>query len=404
MLKILVPLIAMILIDLYVWSAIKLLFTNKFMYYFYWGVSLIGYVFVAIYFMYDLRSAETRLLAIYPGALVFVLYISKLFLLPFLMGDDVRRGIEYIISLGSNKSAIFDSRSSLVTSIGLIFFTLPFLALNYGMLVNAYNYNVIETDVYYDDLPEGLDGLKIVQLSDIHAGTFISQKGVQRGIDKINKIKPDIFVFTGDLVNTKADEVEDYIEVFDKIESVYGKYSVLGNHDYGDYHRWNDETSKQQNFDQLIKNHERMGWDLLINEHRNIAIGQDTITIIGVENFSADARFPKYGKLDVATEGISANAFQVLLSHDPSHWKYEVVPSYKDVSLTMSGHTHGFQFGIEIPGVIQWSPSKYVYSEWAGLYEDGDQKLYVNRGFGVLGYPGRVGILPEITVITLKRK
>lgn len=404
MLKILVPLIILILIDLYVWSALRVLFNNKFMLYFFWGVTLAGYLFFVLYFLYDLRSAESRFLAIYPGALMFILYISKLFLLPFLMGDDLRRAVEYVVSFFSDRTNVFDTRSNLITGIGLVFFTLPFVALNYGMLINAYKYNVIETEVYFDDLPEGLDGLKIVQLSDIHAGTFVSRKGVQKGIDKINQLEPDIFVFTGDLVNTKADEVEDYIDIFAKIKSEYGKYSVLGNHDYGDYHRWSDEESKKQNFQQLIKNHERIGWDLLINEHRNITVGRDTLTIIGVENFSADKRFPKYGNMEKATRDIPNAAFKVLLSHDPSHWKYEIVPLYKDVSLTLSGHTHGFQFGIEIPGVIQWSPSKYVYKEWAGLYEDDGQKLYVNRGFGVLGYPGRVGILPEITLITLRRK
>ncbi len=209
--------------------------------------------------------------------------------------------------------------------------------------------------------------------------------------------------FTGDLVNSKTDEITEYLDVFDKIQAKHGVYSVLGNHDYGDYHQWDSPEDKQQNFQDMLDAHKKLGWKLLLNENAQIQVGSSNLGIIGVENYSMLMRFPKYGDLAKAYHGIENSGLKILLSHDPSHWNGQVTRSYKDIALTLSGHTHGFQFGIEIPGLIKWSPSQFVYKQWAGLYAENDQYLYVNRGLGFLGYPGRVGILPEITEIILKR-
>jgi predicted MPP superfamily phosphohydrolase len=247
-----------------------------------------------------------------------------------------------------------------------------------------------------------LIGYKIVQISDIHSGSFFLKEPVKNSVQMINGLNPDIVVFTGDLVNSKTNEVEEYLDVFDKIISKQGVFSTTGNHDYGDYSEWPDEDAKKKNFQDLKDAHKKMGWDLLMNEHRIIDVKGAKIGLLGVENYSAIARFPRYGKLDQAYANLPKTDVNILLSHDPSHWDFQIRPEYPDIDLTLSGHTHGFQFGIEIPGWFRWSPSQYMYKQWAGLYQEGKQFLYVNRGLGFLGYPGRVGILPEITCITLK--
>jgi predicted MPP superfamily phosphohydrolase len=224
-----------------------------------------------------------------------------------------------------------------------------------------------------------------------------------RSVEMINELKPDIVFFTGDLVNSKAEEMDDYIDIFDKIEAPHGVYSILGNHDYGDYHRWPNEEEKQANFENLKDQHKKLGWKLLLNEHVQVNIGDSTLGVIGVENYSASNRFHKYGDMAKSVDGMSPSDVKILLSHDPSHWTDQIITNYSDVDLTLSGHTHGFQFGVEIPGYIKWSPAQYMYKQWAGLYQKGRQYLYVNRGLGFLGYPGRVGILPEITFLTLNK-
>ena len=285
----------------------------------------------------------------------------------------------------------------------LILGALPVLSLTYGMARNQYRYQVLKTKVPIKDLHPDLQGLKIVQISDIHSGSFLLREPVERSIEMINAEKPDIVFFTGDLVNSLAKEMEPFVEMFKKIEAPLGVYSILGNHDYGDYHQWPSKEEKQQNFEDLKHMHKRLGWDLLLNEHRKVEVGSTHFNVIGVENYSASPRFPKYGDLTKATEGMQKDTFNVLLSHDPSHWEAQVAPAYPEIDLTLSGHTHGFQFGVEIPGFMKWSPIQYVYPQWAGLYEKATQYLYVNRGLGYLGYPGRVGILPEITLLTLEQ-
>jgi predicted MPP superfamily phosphohydrolase len=279
---------------------------------------------------------------------------------------------------------------------------IPFLSLTYGMARNPYRYRVLSTKIPIKDLHEDLHGLKIIQISDIHSGSFLLKEPVERSVEMILEQKPDIIFFTGDLVNSTAAEMEPFVEMFSRLTAPLGVYSILGNHDYGDYHHWNSMEEKKANFEELKNMHKKLGWTLLLNQHVNIPYKSTSFNVIGVENYSASPRFQKYGDLKKATEGMHVDTLNVLLSHDPSHWNDQVTPQYSHIDLTLSGHTHGFQFGVEIPGYWKWSPVQYVYPQWAGLYEKASQFLYVNRGLGYLGYPGRVGILPEITLLTLQ--
>jgi predicted MPP superfamily phosphohydrolase len=249
-------------------------------------------------------------------------------------------------------------------------------------------------------LPKAFDGIRIAQLSDIHTGSFHNKQAVKNGVDLLIDEKPDMVFFTGDLVNNETKEVRDYIDVFSKVKAPLGVFSSTGNHDYGDYRNWSSPSAKQKNFEDLKKAHKNMGWDLLLNENRALRVDGDEISIIGVENWGA-GRFSKYGDLKRAYEGAEETPFKILLSHDPSHWDAQIRKEFKDIDLTLSGHTHGFQFGVEI-GNLKWSPSQYIYKQWAGLYSEEDQYIYVNRGFGYIGYPGRIGILPEITILELQ--
>jgi predicted MPP superfamily phosphohydrolase len=291
------------------------------------------------------------------------------------------------------------SRSLFLSWIGLAAGGGLFGSLIYGFS-NKYNYQVVKQRLRFQNLPAAFNGLKIVQISDVHSGSFNNKGAVQQGVDKILKLKPDLILFTGDLVNNKAEEMLDYIDVFKQLAAPLGVYSVLGNHDYGDYVQWESKEQKTENLDRLKQVHGQMGWRLLLNE--NVLIERDghKIALLGIENWSAKANFPKYGKMDQAHPGTEEVPFKILMSHDPSHWEAEVLNKYNDIDLMLSGHTHGMQFGVEVPW-LRWSPVQYVYKQWAGLYESGHQKLYVNRGFGFIGYPGRVGILPEISLLEL---
>jgi len=336
---------------------------------------------------------------------IFIAYLSKFLIIPLLLVDDVRR-LATTAYHGLTGEQPFDaSRSRFLTQMGFFLASIPFLSLTYGVLRNAYRYKVFRKTVHLDDLPEALDGLRIIQISDIHSGSFTFKEPVRNAVDLINREMADLVFFTGDLVNSRADEMDNFVDVFDKIEAKHGVYSVLGNHDYGDYHQWPSESDKKANLEKLKATHRQMGWNLLLNEHRQLAINGEKVAVLGVENYSAHPRFPKYGDLERAYQGSAEAGLKLLLSHDPSHWREQVLNgNFKDIAVTFSGHTHGMQFGVEIPGWFRWSPIKYVYKDWAGLYSTGQQHLYVNRGLGFLGYPGRVGILPEITVMELRRK
>jgi predicted MPP superfamily phosphohydrolase len=265
---------------------------------------------------------------------------------------------------------------------------------------NKYNYKIKKLSLHFPNLPASFKGLKIVQVSDIHSGSFTHKHAVQHGVEKILALKPDLILFTGDLVNNEATEMENYMDVFNQLRAPMGVYSVLGNHDYGDYKTWDSKADKILNLERLKAVHGELGWRLMMNENTLLEKNGEQIALIGIENWSNKARFPKYGDLKKAYAGTESVPFKILMSHDPSHWDAEVRPKYNDIDLMLSGHTHGMQFGVEIPW-LKWSPVQYVYKQWAGLYESGAQKLYVNRGFGFIGYPGRVGILPEITFIEL---
>ncbi len=329
-------------------------------------------------------------------------YIGKFLLLVFFCLDGVRLFFVQIINSLFGTDWL-TTQSLSIAQIGVFAFIGLLSLLIYGMLRNRHRYQLHETDVSISSLPHSLDGLKIIQISDIHSGSFTEKEPLKKAIDLINQQEADLVFFTGDLVNSIAQEIEPFIDVFQQIKSKYGVFSILGNHDYGDYVAWKSLEAKQRNFQQLLSAHERLGWQLLRNEHRVLEIEGEELGIIGVENFSASHRFSKYGNLERAYSGIKEGITKLLLSHDPSHWDFEVTKAFKDIAITFSGHTHGMQFGIEIPGWFKWSPVKYAYKQWAGLYQEGKQYLYVNRGFGYLGYPGRVGILPEISVLTLRK-
>ena len=335
-------------------------------------------------------------------SLIFIFYFAKLLIAAIILIDDLRRLIFGALNIGFKDWKLSTERSQWMTYIGLALGAIPILSLTYGMARNPYRYQLLSNKLPIKNLHPDLAGLKIIQISDIHSGSFLLREPVERSIQIINEQQPDIVFFTGDLVNSRSSEMEPFIEMFSKIKAPLGVYSILGNHDYGDYHPWPKPSDKIENFENLKRIHKALGWELLMNEHRQIIVKQTAINVIGVENYSAHPRFPKYGDLHKATAGLNGTGFNILLSHDPSHWEDQVLKLFKNIHLTLSGHTHGFQFGVEIPGFFKWSPIQYVYKHWAGLYQNESQYLYVNRGLGYLGYPGRVGILPEITLLTLE--
>jgi predicted MPP superfamily phosphohydrolase len=280
------------------------------------------------------------------------------------------------------------------------FSALPFLSLIYGMIKGAFNYKIHRLRITLPNLPNAFNGLKIIQVSDIHSGSFISKTPLEEAVKIIMAEKADVIFFTGDLVNDRTSEVDEFINTLKKISAPMGVFSILGNHDYGDYVTWETAELKKKNMQDMYNAHEKIGWELLINRHITLKKGESEIAIIGVENWGGNLHFPKYGDIKKAYQGAEKYPVKILLSHDPSHWSMQITKEYKEIDLTLSGHTHGFQFGIEIPG-LKWSPSQYIYKQWAGLYSEGNQQIYVNRGLGFLGYPGRVGIMPEITVLEL---
>lgn len=337
---------------------------------------------------------------------VVTIYFSKVFAVLILFAEDLQRGVRYAWSVfSSEKTTSLPGksipRSEFLSKAALITASVPFGAFTYGIISGAHDYRIRRLTIALPNLPKSFDGMSIGQISDIHSGSFYNKTAVKGGIELLMREKPDVMFFTGDLVNNKANEVRDYIDVFSKVKAPMGVYSVTGNHDYGDYMSWESTNAKAQNFQDLIAAHKELGFDLLMNEHRWLELGGEKLAIVGNENWGA-GRFSKYGKLEQAYRGTNDAAVKLLLSHDPSHWDAEVRQKYQDIDVMFAGHTHGFQFGVEI-GDFKWSPSQYIYKQWAGLYQEGSQFLYVNRGFGFIGYPGRVGIPPEITVVTLKR-
>lgn len=405
-------LVIMLLLDVYVFQAVKTVSysaspkTRTIIYSIYWGLSVLAMVSFLLFVFTDPEFLGKKLRT-YLFATLIGLFFAKLIVFLFLVIDDVRRGIQWIAGKlffrnteGEELVEEGISRSAFLSWLGLAAGTTLFGSLIYGFS-NKYNYHIKRVKLAFDNLPASFKGMKIVHISDIHSGSFTNKKAVQHGVDQILREQPDLILFTGDLVNDRATEMQDYMDVFNQLKAPMGVYSSLGNHDYGDYVQWPyNGVSKEQNLENLKKVHAQLGWRLLMNEHVALEKGSEKIALMGIENWSAKARFPKHGRMDLAYPGSEQYPFKILLSHDPSHWDAQVKQNYKDIDLMLSGHTHGMQFGVELPG-FKWSPVQYMYKQWAGLYEDGKQKLYVNPGFGFIGYPGRVGILAEITVIEL---
>ena len=402
----------MLLLDTYCFQAIKTVTqsssprTRTIVFGIYWALAaltVIGF----ILFVYTEQNFLGKKIRSFLFATIVGLFLAKLTGIIFFIADDLRRGIQWAAGKlffnnteAENMGGEGISRSVFLSWLGIAAGSTLFGTLVYGF-TNKYNYQTKRLQLSYDNLPASFKGLKILHISDIHSGSFLNKKAVERGVHTIMKENADIILFTGDLVNDRATEMQDFMEVFNKIKAPMGVYSTLGNHDYGDYVQWPHEgISKEQNLENLKQVHEELGWRLLMNEHVVLEKNNEQIALLGIENWSAKARFPKHGRMDLAHAGTQNYPFKILMSHDPSHWHGEVREKYPDIDLMLSGHTHGMQFGVEIPG-FKWSPVQYMYKEWAGLYEDEKQKLYVNRGFGFIGYPGRVGILPEITVIEL---
>lgn len=328
--------------------------------------------------------------------------IPKMIVLIVMFGEDIARVFQKLISFfSSGETKAFPERRAFISILALGLASIPFAGFLYGIIQGRYNYKVLKYELSFQDLPEAFNGVTITQISDIHSGSFTNKEKIQYGVDLINEQKSDMILFTGDIVNNKYEEMLPWIDMFKTLEAPLGKFSILGNHDYGDYVDWKSKDDKARNFQAVKDLHPKLGFDLLLNEHRYIEKNGQKLALIGIENWGKG--FNQAGDLDKASQGVHQDDFKILMSHDPSHWEYKVKQDDFNYQLTLSGHTHGLQMGIEIPGFFRWSPSQYVYKQWAGLYNEFGRYLNVNRGFGYHAFPGRVGIWPEITVITLKK-
>ena len=375
--------------------------TRRIIYIGYWSITVAAFGGVLAYNL--LAIEQLKSLRSFILVFVFVNFVSKLVGSLFLFTGDLVRAGQWLIaqfSDGASDVTHSPSRSDFLAKSTLIATAIPATVMGFGIISGAYDYRIRRKTIYLPNLPKAFDGIRLGQLSDIHSGSFFDKVAVKGGVDMLMAEKPDVVFFTGDIVNNKTEEIKDYTGVFNKVKAPLGVYATLGNHDYGDYASWPSKEAKRKNLQDLITAERQMGWDMLLNENRFLKVDGEQIAIIGIENWGA-GRFQKYGDLDKAYRGTENASTKILLSHDPSHWDAQVRPNYPDIDLMLAGHTHGMQFGVEI-GDFRWSPSKYIYKQWADLYEEGQQYLYVNRGFGFIGYPGRVGILPEITIIELK--
>jgi len=419
------------IIDLYSWQAIRALvrdktkITRKIFAYIYWTIPVLVFIYFTAGLFFPGQNTN-KFIKIYFAGFYFVIYISKFVVCIFLVFDDIKRlmKIFWIMLFVKKSKNLVDptqgdtlehiheeeviekekiNRSQFLATTGLLVSAAPFMILSRGIIKGAYDYRVRRVQLYLPNLPSGFEGVKLLQISDIHTGSFTDRDAVYRGIQMIKQENADLIFFTGDIVNSITDEIYDWQNIFAEIKAPMGVFSIYGNHDYGDYVPvWPSPEAKEKNLADLAFAHKNMGWNLLRNEHITLTKNNQRIGIIGVENWGDRGRFQKYGDIEKATKNMPDVPVKLLLSHDPSHFDKIVSLNHKDIDVTFSGHTHGFQFGVEIGG-FQWSPSQYIYPHWAGLYKVDNQQIYVNRGFGFLGYPGRVGILPEITVFTLTK-
>lgn len=395
-----------LLLGFYTLQALKTASRYPWVHYLFMLVSL--FVLGNFIFQFTLGEETGRVLSrpkSYAFGFLLTMLTFQLITVLFLFSEDIFRVISatYYKLSGKTKEFAFPERRRFMSVLAMGIAAVPFGALLYGMYRGKYNFKVLKYDLEFDDLPKAFEGYQITQISDVHSGSFDNREKIEYAIDLINQQKSDVLLFTGDMVNNKAEEMYPWKDLFATLEAKDGKFSILGNHDYGDYVEWDSEEAKIANLEDLKKLQAEMGFDLLLNESRYLKRGNDRLALIGVENWGKGG-FKKAGDLKKAVSNISKNDFKILMSHDPSHWEEQVIHDDLHYHLTLSGHTHGMQFGIEIPGWFKWSPVKWRYKYWAGIYQELGQYINVNRGFGFLGYPGRVGIWPEITVITLKKK
>ena len=394
-------------IELYSFQAIRTLIKLRWLLVSYQVISLLLFIFIIYSFTQFDRSVGQTKQTMFTMGLMLLVYVPKIVITLVLLGEDIFRAgvgiVNYFIeNPNTTTNSVIPSRRKFVSQLAVGLAAVPFLSLIYGIFEGRYNFKVFKQTVFFPDLPAAFDGFRITQISDVHSGSFDNPEKISYAIDLVNEQNSDMILFTGDIVNTHATEMHPWLETFNKIKDPkYGKYSVLGNHDYGEYVTWPSEKKKEENFEDIKKLYGQIGFQLLLNEHTYIQKGDDKIALVGVENWGHN--FKKAGDLNKASQNVHQDDFKVLMSHDPSHWEYEIKDHPKNFHLTLSGHTHGMQFGIEIPGYFKWSLAQYVYKQWAGLYENAGRYVYVNRGFGFHAYPGRVGIMPEITVIELKK-
>ncbi len=370
----------------------------------YWaitGICLLGLLWLGLADPYQYRTGVRNLVIV----VIFITYFTKLFASLFILTDDLIRGVKWTRRAVQHKSVRLPGkpipRSEFLMKAAMTTASIPLAGMGFGIVSGAHDYRIRKHTLRLPNLPSSFDGIRVGQISDIHSGSFFNKTAVEGGVELFMAEKPEVVFFTGDLVNNDSAEVNDYISSFSKVKAPLGVYSVTGNHDYGNYRSWPSLAAKEKNFADLMEAHRLMGYDLLMNENRFLEVGGERIAVIGIENWGT-GRFPKYGNMRKAYRGSEDVPVKILLSHDPSHWDAEVRKDYSDIDLMLAGHTHGFQFGVEI-GDFKWSPSQYMYKQWAGLYREGSQCLYVNRGFGYIGFPGRIGITPELTIIELKR-
>jgi hypothetical protein len=376
----------------------------------YWVISALTFLLLFISFSVNQKSLPGFYRSFIVSVL-FIIVISKLLACTFLLIDDLLRlfrwSYQYVTTFNHPEKREGISRLKFLAYVSGGIFATSFISFFYGLAKGSHDYRVHKVKLNFKNLPDAFNGLKIVQLSDIHTGSYADTEALSRAFDMAMELKPDVIFFTGDLVNDKVTETEGFLPIYQKLKAPMGVFSILGNHDYGDYEQWPSAQAKRDNLEALKEVHKQAGWRLLMNEHVPLEKNGQQIALLGIENWGGNLNFPKYGRMDLAYAGTEKYDFKMLLSHDPSHWDKQVKLQYKDVDLTFSGHTHGFQFGIEIPGLIKWSPSKWVYKQWAGLYNNNNQYIYVNRGLGCVGkervsaYNGRLGIWPEITFMEL---
>lgn len=404
MLRFILIILFVIALDVYAYQAFRFLVKNRWGTVFYFLITLFVVGGMVYQFSTGGRRNITPLTQFFIVSFI-ILLVCKLVIIATMFGEDIFRVIKGGVNKVSSRqeSSGIPSRRKFVSQLALGLATIPFASILYGVIKGRYNFKVLNYTLTFDDLPDAFDGYRITQISDIHSGSFDNKEKVNYAIDLINEQESDAILFTGDMVNNEASEMDQWKDSFGRLKARDGKFSVLGNHDYGDYVEWETPQAKVENLDRLKEIQKEMDFKLLLNEHHFIERNGERLAIIGVENWGAGG-FKKAGDLNQSIKGLSKDDFKILMSHDPSHWEFEVKDHPDHFHLTLSGHTHGMQFGIEIPGWFKWSPVKWRYKYWAGIYEDAKQYINVNRGFGYLAFPGRVGIWPEITVIELKKR